>query len=235
MNEKRIKTLEALEIRINGLTAGFRVPIAASGVLPSIPVPGYTHLLGFLSNCAGRTILPEETKIGFEYTILGKGMDKERIVRWNFNYGNPKLNPKGSAVRNKEFHYGIELLLYITNLNLRKCLYHPKGVICLGQSQDVVWIDDIKDVILEERREGLIGGTLIPFNFRESNFSNGQIFMLPEFYQYTNLGAIRKIGKMNRFIATTNSGKKQKIRNSNLFHIKGDLDEKRVIYIHEFD
>ena len=192
-------------------------------------------MLGFLSNCAGRTVLPEETNIGFEYKIIGKGMDKERIIRWDFNYGKPKLNPKGSAVRDKEFHYGIELYLYITNLELRDDLYHPHGVICLGQSQDIIWIEDIRDVILEERKEGMIGGTLIPFDFKNHSFSNGQIFMLPEYYEYSNSGNLRKVGKMNRFIATDNSGKQQKIKHSNLFHVKGDADEDRIIYLHKFN
>jgi len=227
--------VEALEIKIQGLTAAFRVPIAASGVLPSLPVPGYTHLLGFLSNCAGHTISPEDTNIGFEYKIIGKAMDKERIARWDFNYGKPKLNSKGPAVRDKEFHYGIDLYLYITNLKLRNDLSHPQGVICLGQSQDIIWIEDIKDVTLETRREGMIGGTLIPFDFKNQSFSNGQIFMLPEYYKYSDHGNLRKVGKISRFIATDNSGKKQKIKYPNLFHVKGDADEDRIIYLHKFN
>ncbi len=100
-------------------------------------------------------------------------------------------------------------------------MYHPRGLICLGQSQDLVAIENVRKVELNPVSSGKIGSTLIPFDFHNNQMMNGQILMLPEYYIYSeNAGGLRKVGKIGRFIAISARNGYQKVEHENLFHIE---------------
>jgi len=142
-----MQELEAIEVTISGITAAFRVPLAATGVIPSVPVPTYPHLLGFVACCMGTYYPPAKIRFGFEFNVSGTGHDLEKIWRWDFKQGKPKRDDV-TAIRKKEFLLDPELKLYVINdlqgIDLEKVFKCPVGVPTLGQSQDVVMITDVK-------------------------------------------------------------------------------------------
>ncbi len=219
---------------IEGLSAAFRPPIARSGVIPSLPVPPYTTILGLISCCAGRTVRPEETNIGFEFTAQGIAKDFERTIRWEYNKGKPKQSSE-RGIRTRSFHVFPRLTLYITNLSLRSIFEHPIGLTTLSQSQDLASISDIREVILEDRQEGLLGLTLLPFDFTSEFIPQGSIYQLPDYFLYSDkAGELRNPGYMRKFIATQTLSGTQWVKCANLYYVQGDSEEQHVIYVHIF-
>ncbi len=197
--------LEILKVRVEGLTASFRLPLAYSGVQTSLPVPTYSNILGFLSCCAGRNITPNETKIGFNFRAETKSIDLERFIRWDYNAdnpGNPKINTKGPGIRYREYLINPKLTLYLTNLELEECMKFPKGIITLGRSQDVACISEIKKVSVKPVKEGKIQGTLIPLEKQKEQLIQGMYVRLPEFLTYDEKNRKRVKANTKMFIAT---------------------------------
>ena len=229
--------MKVLRIQMKALTASFRIPFSYVGVQLSLPVPSYSNLLGLISCCMGRNITPKETRIGFEFSVAGKNLDLERIVRWDYNPKKPgraKLNVKGPTIRTREYLLYPILILYLTNLRFKKGFLRPNGIPTFGRSQDLAWIEDIREVEIIPTNSGFIGGTLIPFKYCQDRPIDGFLIRLPEYYDYDeNLLRVAKNSEL--FIATNNEyGRLTEVNlGSNLFFINSE-EKKKCIYLHEW-
>lgn len=228
--------MKCLKITFKAFTASFRLPFAYTGVQLSIPVPAYSNMLGLISCCAGRKIEPEETKIGFEFSYKEKCKDIERFIRWDYNPkypGRAKLNTKGPAIREREFLLYPQLSIYLTNLNLMKYFKKPRGIPCLGRSQDVSWIEEVELVDLSAINEGFVKGTLIPFYLCSKDPIEGLLVRLPEYMIYNEETRLRRPKNNILFIAT-----KSKMDCSTRISIKNGLfaseSNENAIYIHDW-
>ena len=231
--------MKVLRICIRGLTASFRIPFAITGVQLSLPVPPYSAILGMISSCAGKNITEKDTQIGFEFTAESKAFDLERFIRWKYNTkrpGTPILNPDGPSVRQREFLINPTLILYLTNLQLINAFQHPKGIITLGRSQDLAWIESIDEIELIITQEGVIGGTLIPFDLCKSSGINGLLIRIPEIIEYDEKNLQRHPKNNTMFLATnTEKTKRSKIKLSNdLYTSKAFSPPQHCIYLHQW-
>jgi CRISPR-associated protein Cas5t len=231
--------MKVLKVRFQGLTASFRIPFAIAGVQLSLPVPSYGTILGLISSCAGRNVLPNETRIGFEFTSDAKALDLERFVRWNYNPkspGKPKLNDDGPAVRQREFLIHPVLDLYVSNLKLKDAFSVPVGIPTLGRSQDVAWISEIKEVELTAVKKGKIGGTLIPSSKFNGNATNGFLVRLPEYLIADENVRLRNPKNNEMFIMTSNEpGIRTNIAlDADLYHPSDASDPEDCIYLHQW-
>jgi CRISPR-associated Cas5-like protein len=223
---------EAIEIIAEGKTCSFRVPISGTGLIPALPVPTYSHLLGLIACCKGEYFPPKNLEIGFEFMSSGSGNDIEKLWRWDINNGNPKLN-KETAIREKQFYIDPILKLYVKNTELEPFFKNPKGVPTLGQSQDVIRIKSVKRITLEKRTSGKIGSTLIPYDSSLGLNLTGRIFKLPTNYIYSDTpGELRKPNNIISFIATSTKTGRQELKFDNLYHPDSFENNEDVIYFH---
>jgi len=236
-----MQELEAIEVTISGITAAFRVPLAATGVIPSVPVPTYPHLLGFVACCMGTYYPPAKIRFGFEFNVSGTGHDLEKIWRWDFKQGKPKRDDV-TAIRKKEFLLDPELKLYVINdlqgIDLEKVFKCPVGVPTLGQSQDVVMITDVKKIKMVKKESGAIGATLLPFDYTMNPMPLGRIFTLPTSYEYPKQkGGLRVPKNIRSFIATSNKNGRQTVKLHNLYQPKNISENEKdmVIYIQDIE
>jgi CRISPR-associated protein Cas5, N-terminal domain len=109
--------MKALYVRMEGFSAFFRLPTIVSGTQLSSPLPPYSTLLGLIGCCAGRNIVPEETRIGYEYKKRGTTFELERTNRLELDVakGYLKPNSKGQGILLREIHIAPILELYVSN------------------------------------------------------------------------------------------------------------------------
>lgn len=231
--------MKVLQVLIRGITASFRIPFALAGVQVSSPVPTYGNLLGFLSCCVGKNISPQDTRIGFEFTAEEKSTDLERFVRWDYNPkspGQPKLNISGPGIRKREFLINPILRIYVSNLKLKEFFMHPRGVLTLGRSQDISWIEDIQEVELEPVDHGKVGGTLIPLKYCIENPIPGLMIRIPEYMVYDEDARLRESRNNEIFIATNiQNGIRTAVKlKKNLFKLSPFNSNEDVIYMHDW-
>src|SRR6185437_14871310 len=157
--------MQALHIRIEGLSAAYPYPFLKSGTQLTMPMPPFSTILGNLSACAGRAVQPGETRIGVEFRSRsdGKGLDLERTRRLRMDkkkrlHTNPE---QGLAVR--EFHVKPRLDLYLTALDMKRHFEFPEAAPCLGRSQDLGWICFAREIELQPVDKGWLRDTLVPF------------------------------------------------------------------------
>ena len=228
--------MKILRVRFAGLTSTVRIPFVVSGKAICSPVPSYPTILGLIGCCAGRDIYPNETRVGFEYSFganennIDTGIDLEVTHRMKLNdKGKLKPNPKGTAIKEYEFHVNPRLVLYLDNISFAEYFQAPHGIPSLGRSQDIVWIERNPEILdVEPIEKGIIqGSTLMPFPQEDAG---GNLLRLPEYFDNTNRG-ITRIPKNIRLFQAIPSG--SRVSGKNLFSIKGDK-EKHVFYLHEW-
>ena len=66
----------------------------------------------------------------------------------------------------REFFYGCELYLYLTNLDLEKCFINPCFQLLLGRSSDLAFIEEIKLIELVKKEKVIYKGTILPQNLK---------------------------------------------------------------------
>lgn len=190
--------MKILHARICGWTATFRLPLLYSGNGLTSPLPPYSTLLGLLGALAGREIRPYETNIGFVFQSAGIAVDRESLKRLKIDSaGRLGVQPKPNN-RLHHFHVRPQLDLYLDNTDFRFAFEHPANPPCLGRSQDVAWIEAVREIEAEEIMQGRIRGTLIPF---PQSGASGQILVLPDYFNNEKIGYTRTIGKLNRYLA----------------------------------
>ncbi|MEW6424827.1 MAG: CRISPR-associated protein Cas5 [Bacillota bacterium] len=228
-----MKTIPALHVRFEGLTASFRHPLIISGTQVNTPVPAYSNILGMLSACAGRTVKPSETRIGFEYRCQAHDFELERTVRWMVDKkGRLKPQPKGQGISRRQLYWHPKLDIYVTNIKLKTIFENPVATPCFGRSQDVAWITFVREIELFPVTKGLIGPTLIPM---PQPGIPGLVVRLPEWMENTRMGYTRMPGPFGVYqamIPTTDL--RFEIERENLYCPSDSEGDSYVIYLHEW-
>jgi hypothetical protein len=152
-------------------------------------------LLGAL---AGREISHNETRIGFVFQSSGITIDRESLKRLKIdNAGRLGIQPKPNN-RMNQFHVCPRLDLYLDNTDFRQFFDEPRNPPCLGRSQDVAWIERVREIEAASVQQGEIRGTLVPF---PQSGASGQILVLPDYFNNSRNGYTRTIGKLKRYLA----------------------------------
>ena len=229
--------MKILRVVFAGLTSTVRIPLVVSGKAICSPTPSYPTILGLIGCCAGREIYPNETRVGFEYSFganennMDMGIDLEVTHRMKLtDNGKLKANPKGTAIKEYEFHVNPRLILYLDNISFIEYFKTPRGIPSLGRSQDIVWIEGNPEILEVEPIEGGItrGSTLMPFPQEDVG---GNLLRLPEYFDNTNSGRTRIPKNIRLFQAVPPNSA---VHGKNLFLIKGS-DDKHVFYLHEWE
>ncbi|MCD9189182.1 MAG: type I-B CRISPR-associated protein Cas5b [Pyrinomonadaceae bacterium] len=224
--------MKLLHAKIVGWTATFRMPLLYSGTGLTAPVPPYSTILGFIGNLAAREIKPHETRIGYIFKSSGLAIDMETTQRLKMSSN--KLSPQEKGIVKRQFHLNPALDIYLDNLDFQEYFENPRNVPSLGRSQDLVWIEVIKNsdglrryteiIEAESVGEAKIGGTLLPF---PQNDIGGQILNLPEYFYNDERGHTRCTGKTSKFVAVKYENASN-ISRSNLFKI----NDSKAVYMH---
>lgn len=207
-----IKLTELLYIRLIGYTASFRIPTLVSGTQLSLPVPTYTHILGIISYALDRKYSIHESKIGFRYNYFAENLDLETVHRWARDSKTGRYKYNETNPRQRQVHYKPCLEIFTNDFNLEDSFRKPKRILSLGRSQDIVHIDDIQKINVTEVSEGLLFGSLLPFN-NELYHQTGTIINLPIDFDYSEIGQIRKPIKISPFFALDQIPRPIKINN----------------------
>ncbi len=233
-------TNKLLHVLIRGWTATFRLPLLYSGTGLTSPVPPYCTLLGMIGCIAARDIKPYETKIGYYFKSDGTAIDLERTKRLQLEskektnkatgkrYIEENIIPntmKGDGIAKRQFHIRPELHLYLDNLEFKKHFEKPENIPTLGRSQDLVWIEVVEEVQCEERKSGVVSGTLLPF---PTAGASGIILLLPDWFDNDDTGYTRSIGKMSQYI-TVKSDVRANVAVGNLYAVER---REELIYMH---
>lgn len=189
--------MKLLHISLEAFTATFRLPLFYSGTGLSSPVPPYSTLLGLIGAVAGREIAPNETKLGYVFRSNGMAIDIERTRRLQ-RVGSVLKRHKETGVASRQFHVSPHLDLFLSNTAFKDAFENPVTFPCLGRSQDIAWITSLQIVQAAELEQGTVRGTLVPFPQSEAA---GLILPLPEYYDNSACGMVRKTAKMGKFQA----------------------------------
>jgi CRISPR-associated protein Cas5t len=220
--------MKLLHVRLEGWTATFRLPLIFSGTALTAPVPPYSTLLGLIGNMAAREIKPHETRIGYTFQSVGTSYDLETTRRLELDKNSGRLKAQRiPGIATRQFHVRPELDLYLDNLDLREVFDDPANAPCLGRSQDVAWIREVKEIEVESLSEGVVRGTLIPF---PQPGASGQILNQPDYINKNQRGYTRSVGRMAKFLAVRYENP-ARIKRKDLFRITSAKDEE-VIYLH---
>ncbi len=217
--------MKLLHINIKAWTATFRLPLLYSGTRLTSPMPPYSTLLGLLGAVTGREVKPHETRIGFIFKSAGTAIDLETTQRlWVDDKG--RLKPqKDRGIAKRQFHIKPELDLYLSDLSFKGYFEYPANSPCLGRSQDLVWIERVEEIEVEPVQEGIVRGTLIPF---PEPSAAGLILLLPDYFDNSDFGYTREIGKLSKYQAVSYDTP-FRIRRENLFQLQAS---DKAIYLH---
>lgn len=224
-------TLQGVHVRLEGLTASFRYPLLISGTQASLPVPGYTNILGMISACAGRVVSPREVRVGFEYRYRGQGLDLQSTRRWTLERGRLKEHRKGSGLLRRQFHVEPRLDLYVVPATMNAVFESPVAAPRFGRSEDLAWIVFVRPVSLVPVSRGAIGATLIA---RDAVQTHGLPLTLAEWFEAGPFGQPRRVGAMGRFISLppTADGMRFDVRGNELFHPSDAEGLDDAVYLH---
>ncbi len=229
-----MSVVNALHVRLEGVTASFRHPLIISGTQISTPMPAYSNLLGMMSACAGRVVKPEETQLGFEFHCQSHDLELERTVRWQMNKQG-RLNPhsKGQGISYRQVYWAPRLDIYVTNLALKTAFEKPSATPCFGRSQDIGWIKWVREMELSAVPRGNLGPTLVPY---PQPGIAGIIVRLPEWFDNTRAGWSRRPGPFGHYQAMlpTVGDLRFDVERDGLFHPSDAANENDVIYLHRW-
>jgi CRISPR-associated protein Cas5t len=220
--------LKLLQVQLRGWTATFRLPLLYSGTGLTSPLPPYSTLLGLLGALAGREISQNETRIGFVFQSAGMAVDRESLKRLKIDSaGRLGIQAKPNN-RMQQFHVRPQLDLYLDNTDFRRFFEEPRNSPCLGRSQDIAWIELVRELEAATVPQGVIRGTLVPF---PQSGASGQILVLPDYFNNERAGYTRIIGKLNRYLGVRweTPAKVEGVREGELLSIP---DAGETIYMH---
>jgi len=219
---------EFIHIQLSGPTASYRVPTAISGTQLALEAPPYSSILGMLSYAAGREVTPDDTRIGYRYKYLGKGLDLETIHRWDRrNSGSYGYND--TNIRKREIHYHIQMDIYLDNVDLLDEIDQPSRQLSFGRSQDLATIELIHVVNAEKVDSGRLAGTLLPIEVGEDIPANGMFYNLPENFRYMD-GKVRRAQNIRSFLALPQNS--AEVMFDDLWQVSHPTEEEQVFYLH---
>ena len=149
--------MNVTRIHLRGWTASFRYPMFISGFQPTLPVPPLSTVYGLLSAAKGDLVTPRDTEVGFVFTSRGKAVDLETI----YELSEP-LRAKSNVCK-REVLFEPELYLYITKLEFSEYFRKPYYPLLIGRSTELAMVEEIKEVVLEQRSGVRLGCSLLPF------------------------------------------------------------------------
>jgi CRISPR-associated protein Cas5t len=212
--------------RLEGWTATFRLPLIYSGTAMTAPLPPYSTILGLIGNLAGREVQPGETRIGYIFRSTGTGVDLETSRRLEMDRDGRLKSQTVPGIARREFHVRPRLDLYLDNRAFRAVFELPKGVPCLGRSQDLAWITVVEELEAQPCVDGVIRGTLVPFP--QSGVA-GLILPLPDYLLNNRRGFTRSAGRLSKFQAVRYEAPAH-ITRADLFRVEG-LHEDGAVYL----
>lgn len=172
--------MDAMRIDIRAYTASFRVP-GMMGYQVTSPVPPPATIYGLLAAANGREVDPCETWVAyrFEYTALARDLEKIIIYgksgpQWDNLLGAPKTN-----VLTREFIFEPHLILYVQPGRAAEAFHRPRYPLLLGRSQDVAYVEQMGEAILDPMDEADVAGILVPFPAQDIP---SRIYNFPTFY-----------------------------------------------------
>ncbi len=222
---------KVLEVHFSGWTATPRMPFVLSGNAVCLPVPTYSLLLGVIGCCLGRVVESNEVSFGFRYSFDGIANDLETRQRLEFDGKKVKSHAKGSDAYQREFHVMPTLTIWLDRLDWEFYFQNPIGTPCLGRSQDILTIGEIRQVEVQKVDSAKISGCMIPFN--PNVHVGGQLVQLAESYQENDeTGTGRTPIKTGIFMAL-HVDNEQILKTPNLFQT---IEAKpKSFYLHKFN
>jgi len=229
--------IPAVHIRLEGYSAFFRTAWTISGTQLTVSCPPYSTLLGLISACAGREIMPSDTRIGYEFSRVSQGMELERTTRFRLQGDKLVEHNEGQGVLYREVHFRPKLDLYLTNLDLASVFYNPLSPPRLGRSQDLCWITKVERVELTSVKSGKIGSTMISNKILLNRYISPELVNCTEYFGNQVMGRLRRVKSMGLYqvilpLPSPSNGR-QEIKCDNLFH-PSNLHDDDVIYLHEW-
>jgi CRISPR-associated protein Cas5t len=185
-----------------------------------------------LSAIAGRDILPYETRIGFEFHCLSRGIEIEKTDRLALNKNVLAPHREGQGILKRYIYFHPKLDLYVTNLELEAAFRSPASTPTFGRSQDIAWITKVEKVTLLERPSGNIGPTLIP---QIKTNVPSLLLRCPDWFENNTVGRTRIAGPFGFYqglMPTTNE--RFPISMGELYHPSNLDDPSDVIYLHKW-
>jgi CRISPR-associated protein Cas5t len=248
-NSSAAEIIPAVHIHLEGYTAFFRIVWSISGTQLTVPCPPYSTLLGLISCCAGKIVIPADTRIGYEFTSVSENIELERTDRFEFKDNKLRTHPEGKYIVKRKVLFKPKLDLYVTNTSLADVFRHPVGTPKLGRSQDLCWITKVEPVTLTPVQSGNIGKTMIRSDSLE-RYVSAELISCVEAFDNFEAGKLRKVHSKSlfqiiqprqRFGFKTNhrnrnsngQGTRINITGRNLYH-PSNLPTEDVIYLHEW-
>ncbi|MHB8700245.1 MAG: CRISPR-associated protein Cas5 [Nitrososphaerales archaeon] len=223
--------MKALHAKLAGFSASFRHPLTLTGTQITTPVPPYSTVLGLISSCAGRVITPKDTEIGFEFRASTTDKEVERTNRFQFKNGILQPHREGQSIMYRQVHFNPVLDLYLTNLNLISAFESPASTPYFGRSQDICWIEFVRQVDLLPIAEGNIGPTLLPKPFP----IKGLILRLPEWMENNRRGYVRKTGPFGFYMSGIPTDSiRSHVKGPRLYHSSDAESSTDAVYVHEW-
>ncbi len=227
--------MKGLHVRLEAFSASYPYPFLRSGTQLTMPAPPFSSVLGNLSACAGRSVVPGETLIGFEFHAEGKAVDLERTrrLRMDSKTGRLSANPE-QGVGYREFHVRPTLDLYLSETSFERFFDSPAAAPCLGRSQDLAWITLVHVIDLVPTESGRIRRTLVPF----PNFQiGGQVLPpLADYFLNDRLGSTRRIGRLSRYQYVPDAKEGIAVKGSDgfpLYHPEDSELPEHAIFLHD--
>lgn len=181
--------------------------------------------------CAGRVVTPKDTRLGFEFKSSGLDREIERTNRLQFKGGKLEPHKEGQSIMYRQVHFEPILDLFVTNLELKSAFESPASTPCLGRSQDIAWIEYVREVELLPVEEGDVGATLLPRPYP----IRGLILRLPEWMENSRTGYVRKSGPFGFYMSGIPTDQKRlHVKGPRLFHSSDSLSSDDAVYIHEW-
>jgi CRISPR-associated protein Cas5t len=223
--------MRALHAKLAGFSASFRHPLTITGTQISTPVPAYSTILGLISACAGKIVKPSDTEVGFEFRASTTDREVERTNRFQFKNGILSPHKEGQSIMYRQVHFNPILDLYLTNLDLKSAFESPTSTPCLGRSQDISWIEFVREIELTSVEEGDVGPTLLPRPFP----IKGLILRLPEWMENDRRGYVRRAGPFGFYMSGMPTDTvRSRVKGPCLYRSSDAESANDAIYVHKW-
>ncbi len=223
--------MRALHIRLEAFSAAYPYPFLKSGTQLTLPAPPFSSIMGNISACAGRAVLPGQMLLGFEFESRGKGIDLERTRRLQTEkkYGRLSENPE-RGIAKRQFHVNPCLDLYLSDMALEEAFRSPVATPCFGRSQDIAWVRRIDRIDLTPQDEGRLGSTFVRF----PNAQVGGLILPPlaDYYLNEELGHVRRAARYSRYQYIPKGARVNANPQLSLFHPSDSDNSEHVVTLH---
>ena len=221
---------------IEAPAVSFRYPHFLVGRQLTFDMPPPSTIYGFVASAMGRLPDPEELEFAYWFRSGRRASDLEtqhiltrkagkRSIRYEIT-----LQP-----HHRDFLHDVRLELYLHSeriAELESALRNPVFCTCLGRSQDLASILEVKIINLVESDEGYIESTILPFSSMRTRTGRGVTVHMP---QYIGPPPLRRPTRFQRYIVLLEHerifvGKRQEFEPlgdvSRLFPIMNGVQEK---------